>query len=504
MDEDVLYLCSALIVSLLAIAFVQLLKPSSPLLPPGPRNFPVIGSAHRLVNKLPHRALRDLANLHGPLVYLRVGQVPVVVVTSKELAREVLKTHDANFATRPKLMAGGIVAYNWADLLFSPTGDYWRKLRKLCVQEILSNDRILSYQHIREDEVLNLIHEIRAAGPSTPVDLTSKLHRITNSIVSRAAFSIKSSKADDFLAAIKQSFIFCTGFQLPDLFPSFTGILSVLTGMGRKLQNIHETIDNILEEIISEREEILKNGKIDQATTTEKNLVDVLLSLQGNGDFGFPITRSTIKAIILDMFAGGTDTSGSAMEWVMSELMMNPKVMTKLQAEIRGAFHGKQIITETDLRASGLKYLNFVIKETLRLHPPGPILVPRESIEACEINGYMIQAKTRVIINSWAISRDPQYWEDAEKFKPERFEGGSIDFFGSNYEYTPFGSGRRMCPGYNYGLASMELTLAQLLHSFDWSLPDGINEIDMSETVSLSLRRKTHLLLRAVPYAFAS
>lgn len=464
----------------------------------------MIGSAHRLVDKLPHRALRNLADVYGPLMSLRVGQIPVVVVTSKEVAREVLKTHDAIFATRPKLMAGGIVAYNWEDILFSPTGDYWRKVRRLCNQEILSAERILSYQHIREEEVLNLINDIRAAGRSTPLDLTSKLHRVTNSIVSRAAFGMKSSKADDFLAAIHQSFIYCSGFQIPDLFPRFTGILSFLTGMERNLQRVHKTIDGILEDIMSEREEILKHGTANQETATEKNLVEVLLSLQGNGDFGFPITRNTVKAIILDMFAGGTDTSGSALEWAMAELIMNPRVMKKLQAEIRSAFHDKKIITEADLRGSDLKYLKFVIKETLRLHPPGPILVPRESIEACVINGYTIPAKTRVIINAWAISRDPRYWENAEEFKPERFEGASIDFYGNNYEYTPFGSGRRMCPGYNYGLASIELTLAQLLHSFDWSLPNGIKEVDMSEVVSLSLRRKEHLVLLATPYAFDS
>jgi hypothetical protein len=148
-------------------------------------------------------------------------------------------------------------------------------------------------------QVLNLINDIRAAGSSTALDLTSKLHRVTNSIVSRAAFGMKSRKADDFLAAIHQSFIYCSGFQIPDLFPSFTGILSFLTGMERKLQSIHETIDGILEDIISEREAILNHGSANQATATEKNLVEVLLSLQGSGDFGFPITRNTIKAVIL-------------------------------------------------------------------------------------------------------------------------------------------------------------------------------------------------------------
>ncbi|XP_020153361.2 premnaspirodiene oxygenase [Aegilops tauschii subsp. strangulata] len=500
MDDDLVYLCSALVVSLLAIAAVQLLKPR-PRLPPGPLNLPVIGSAHRLVNALPHRTMRELASVYGPLMYLRVGHVPVVVVTSKELAREILKTHDAIFATRPKLMSGDIVAYGSTDLLFCPTpGDYFRKLRKLCVQEILSNDRIRSFQDVREDEVRSLVEDIRAAGPSAPLDLSRKIYKLTNGIVSRAAFGMKSSKAEDFVAAIKHSFVYSTGFSIPDLFPGFTGILSFLTGMRRNLEGVRDTIDGILEEIIDEREQILKSGR---STASEKNLVEVLLGLIGNEDFGFPITRSTVKAVVLDIFAGGTETSGTSMEWAMSELVMNPKVMKKLQGEIREAFRGKEFISETDLRASGscIKYLGLVIKETFRLHPPAPILVPRESTEACEINGYVIPAKTRVIINSWAIMRDPQYWEDAEEFRPERFEGTRMDFHGGCFEYTPFGSGKRMCPGFNYGMASMELTLVQLLHSFDWSLPEGVDRLDMTETVSLSLTRKTHLMLRAVPYA---
>uniref|UniRef100_A0ACD5VCK8 Uncharacterized protein n=1 Tax=Avena sativa TaxID=4498 RepID=A0ACD5VCK8_AVESA len=502
MDNDLVCMCSAVVVSLVAIAVVQLLKPRQRL-PPGPLNLPVIGSAHRLVNARPHRTMRDLAGVHGPLMYLRVGQIPLVVVTSKELAREILKTHDAIFATRPNLMAGEIVAYGCSDLLFSPTpNDYFRKLRKLCIQEILSNDRIRSYQHIREDEVRSIVEDIRAALSSSPapVDISRRFYRLANGIVARAAFGMRSSKAEDFVAAIKMSFVYCTGFAIPDLFPRFTGILSYLTGMRRNLQGVRDTIDGILDGIIHETEQIIKSGR---STASEKNLMEVLLGLEGSEEFGFPITRTTVKAIILDMFAGGTETSGTSLEWAMSELMMNPKVMKKLQGEVRAAFGDKEFIGEADLRASGscFKYLGLVIRETLRLHPPAPILVPRESTEACEINGYVIPAKTRVVINSWAIMRDPQYWEDAEEFRPERFEGAGIDFTGGNFEYTPFGAGRRMCPGFNYGMATLELTIAQLLHSFDWSLPEGMDQLDMTEIVSLSLSRKTRLMLRAVPYA---
>jgi cytochrome P450 len=161
-------------------------------------------------------------------------------------------------------------------------------------------------------------------------------------------------------------------------------------------------------------------------------------------------------------------------------------------------------VTEGDLHTSNVQYLNLVIIEALRLHPPAPMLMPRESIESRELNGYTIPAKSRVVINAWAIGRDPMYWEDAEEFKPERFENGGIDFTGSSYGFLSFGSGRRMCPGFNYGLATMELTFASLPYYFDWSLPEGVKEVDMDEVLGLGVRRRSPLILCATPFVPAA
>ncbi|RLN41953.1 premnaspirodiene oxygenase-like [Panicum miliaceum] len=493
MDE---YFYHSLLLSVAAVALLQLVKlalrPRAARVPPGPWRLPVIGSMHHLVKVLPHRALRDLAAEHGPLMMLLLGETPLVVALSRETARGVLKTHDTNFATRPKLMAGEIFGYDWADILFSPSGDYWRKLRQLCAAEILSPKRVLSFRHIREDEVALKLEEIRAAGPSAP------------NIVSRAAFGKKRRNAAEFMAAIKAGVGLSSGFNIPDLFPTWTTVLAKVTGMKRSLQDIHWTADSILQEIIDERKAVLDEKVRSGAGNAEENLVDVLIGLQEKGGFGFHLNNSRIKAIILDMFAGGTGTSASAMEWGMSELMRNPAVMKKLQGQIREAFRGKAVVTEADLQqqqaAGNLRYLKLVIKEALRLHPPAPLLVPRESIEACELDGYTIPAKSRVIINAFAIARDPRYWDDAEEFKPERFEAGTVDFTGSSYEFLPFGSGRRMCPGFNYGLASMELALVGMLYHFDWSLPEGVEEVDMKEAPGLGVRRRSPLMLCATPF----
>uniref|UniRef100_A0A0D9VYT7 Cytochrome P450 n=1 Tax=Leersia perrieri TaxID=77586 RepID=A0A0D9VYT7_9ORYZ len=487
-----------LLLAVAAVALLQLIKLSitrPSRTPPGPWNLPVIGSMHHLVNTLPHRALRDLAAAHGPIMMLRLGQTPLVVASSRETARAVLRTHDANFATRPRLLAGEIVGYGWSDILFSPSGDYWRKLRHLCAAEILSPRRVLSFRHIRDHEVTSRVDEIRAAGSPAVVNLSVMFHAMTNTIVSRAAFGRKRENAADFMAAIKAGVGLSSGFNVPDLFPSWTDVLAAVTGMKRRLRGIHATVDAILQEIIDERRGVRGGGE-----NVEENLVDVLIALQEKGGFGFDLDDNKIKAVILDMFAGGTGTSASALEWAMSELMRNPAVMKKLQGQIREAFRGKTVVTEADLQASNLRYLKSVIKEALRLHPPAPLLVPRESIDMCELEGYTIPAKSRVIVNIWAIGRDPKYWEDAEEFKPERFDDGTVDFTGSSYEFLPFGSGRRMCPGYNYGLASMELALVAMLYHFDWSLPDGVKEVDMEEAPGLGVRRRSPLLLRATPF----
>nr|XP_040259310.1 premnaspirodiene oxygenase isoform X1 [Aegilops tauschii subsp. strangulata] len=506
MDE--LYV-QALVLAAVAVALLQLLKaalnPMRERAPPGPWKLPVIGSMHHLVNVLPHRKLRDLADAHGPLMMLQLGQTPLVVASSKETARLVLKTHDSNFATRPKLLAGEIVGYEWADILFSPSGDYWRKLRHLCTTEILSPKRVRSFRHIREDEQVSMrVDQIRQAGPSAPVNLSVMFHNVTNSIVARAAFGKKRKNAAEFQAAIKSGVGLASGFNIPDLFPTWTTVLAKLTGMKRRLQDIHKTVDAILQEIIDERKAARIEKIMAGAENVDENLVDVLIGLQEKGGFGFHLDNSRMKAIILDMFGGGTGTSASAMEWGMSELMRNPRVMKKLQGQIREAFKGKAVVTEDDLQESNLQYLKMVIKEALRLHPPAPLLVPRESIDQCELEGYTVPAKSRVIINAWAIGRDPKYWEAPEEFRPERFEDSTVDFTGSSYEFLPFGAGRRMCPGFNYGLASMELALVGLLYHFDWSLPDGVAEVDMEEAPGLGVRRLTPLMLLATPFVPAA
>ena len=201
-----------------------------------------------------------------------------------------------------------------------------------------------------------------------------------------------------------------------------------------------------------------------------------------------------------NIFAAGNETSSTTVDWAMSEMIRNPGAMAKAQSEIRNAFRGKNSIAETDIQQ--LQYLKLVIKETLRLHPPAPLLLPRECRVECEIDGCISPARTRVLVNAWAIGRDPEYWDDPECFKPERFANSSIDFNGTHFEYLPFGAGRRICAGISFGLANVELPLALLLYHFDWNLPSGLNssDLDMKETVGIATSRSDNLCLKATLY----
>ncbi|KAJ4704078.1 Cytochrome P450 [Melia azedarach] len=213
------------------------------------------------------------------------------------------------------------------------------------------------------------------------------------------------------------------------------------------------------------------------------------------------IHGSSSVSAIPGMFAAGTDTSAITATWAMSEMMRNPRVLNKAQTEAREKLKGKKEISEADIQE--LSYLKLVIKETLRLHPPAPLLFPRESRQQSEINGYKIPIKTKLFVNVWAIGRDPEYWENPESFIPERFSESSIDFKGSNFEYTPFGAGRRMCPGLLFGVYNLELPLAHVLYHFDWKIPHGIKpeELDMTEVFGPIVERKNDLYLVATPYA---
>nr|H2DH19.1 RecName: Full=Cytochrome P450 CYP71D312 [Panax ginseng]AEY75216.1 cytochrome P450 CYP71D312 [Panax ginseng] len=439
--------------------------------------------------------LRDLALKHGPLMHLQLGEISAVVVSSARVAKEVLKTHDIAFADRPKLVSTKILLRNEKDLVMSIYGDYWRQMRKLCTVELLNTNKVSFFRSIREEEVWRLVQSIQSSLES-PINLSKRFSAFTNAVTCIATIGKRSQLQDELVQVIEDIASLAGGFDVSDLFPSIK-LLHVLSGMRPKLQTIRKKLDNIFDNIILEHKENRNRTNKGYGLTGEEDLVDVLLSVQERGGFEFPVTTDDIYGLILNMLIGGTDTSATALEWTMSELIRNPRVLEKVQAEVRQALKGKTTIHENDIQ--GLSYLKLVIKETLRLHPPLALLLPRLCRDERQIDGYQIPIDTKLIINAWAIGRDPGYWVDAESFEPERFDNISADFNGVNLNYIPFGSGRRMCPGISFGVATVELPLALLLYHFNWKLPFGMKpeSLDMSETFGATLKRKNNLCLIA-------
>ncbi|XP_065862595.1 cytochrome P450 71D445-like [Euphorbia lathyris] len=479
----------------MVLRLILVKKNSTKNLPPGPWMLPLIGSLHHLITSLPHHRLKDLAKIYGPIMHLQLGELTTIVISAPQTAKEVLKTHDITFAQRPRLLAMTLATYNYSDIVFSPYGEYWRQLRKICTVELLTVKRVESFRSIREEQVSKLITSISSsAAAGSPINFSMMANSSIYSIVSRSAFGKIWEGEDTLIAALKVLVEAASGFNLADLYPSIK-VFGVLSGIISKMERHQKKIDVIFQNIIDQHRARKATG-----SNLIEDLIDVLLNAQDQGYLQFPLTDDNIKAVILDMFGAGTETSSTTIDWAMSELMKNPKAMEKAQEEVRQIFNRQGNVDES--RLDELNYLKLVIKETLRLHPPLALLLPRECREKCSIYGYEIPVKSKVIVNAWAMGRDPNYWDEAEKFNPERFIDSSIDYKGTNFEYLPFGAGRRICPGLTYGIINVEFPLAQLLFHFDWKLPSGMTpeNLDMLEIFGASVKRKNDLHLIPIPY----
>ncbi|KAJ9684994.1 hypothetical protein PVL29_017143 [Vitis rotundifolia] len=332
------------------------------------------------------------------------------------------------------------------------------------------------------------------ASASKLTNLSEILISLTSTIICRVAFS---KRYDDegcersrFQKLVGEGQAVVGGFYFSDHFPVM-GWVDKLTGMIARAEENFKEFDLFYQEIIDEHLDP------NRPEPEKEDITDVLLKLRKNRLFTIDLTFDHIKAVLMNIFLPGTDTSAATVVWAMTMLMKNPTTMKKAQEEIRNLIGKKCFVDEDDLQK--LPYLKAIVKETMRLHPASPLLVPRETLEKCVIDGYEIPPKILVYVNAWAIGRDPESWENPEEFTPERFLGTSIDFKGQDYQLIPFGGGRRICPGLNLGAAVVELKLANLLYSFDWEMPAGMNkeDIDINVKPGVTMHKKNALCLLA-------
>ncbi|KAK6117949.1 hypothetical protein DH2020_048312 [Rehmannia glutinosa] len=436
---------------------------------------------------------------YGSLVLLQFGAIPVLIVSSADAAREIMRTHDLNFAYRHAFRVQAKLLYNYKDLALSPYGEFWRQLKSIFVLKLLSNKMVQSFHSIREEETSILVKRITDHIPSGPVNLRNMLPEFTNYVVCRSACGgnyTQSENGKKFWDLLKEMSELMGAVGIPDFYPWLSWITRV-NGLDKRVDSFVKRMDDFLEGMIGERLETRKDEQ-DVGEGNRDNFLDILIDMYKAGNTsGVSMDKDGIKAMLLNVFLAGVDSTATVMEWVMTELLRHPTVMEKLQNEIRQIVKDKQDVKDHDIQK--MHYLKAVMKETLRYHPPIPIILRRQGTNDVKIKGYDVKAGTLVMINNWAIGRDPRFWDEPETFQPERFFNSSIDFKGLDFELIPFGGGRRGCPGTAFSIATIEFVLANLLHKFNWELPDGAQgrDLDMTENLMGTLHREIPLTVVA-------
>ncbi|CAL1373292.1 unnamed protein product [Linum trigynum] len=492
----VIYLLLALPLILVLFLSRRQKKSSNLSLPPGPPGLPFIGNLLQLDPTAPHRYMWQLSQKYGPVTSLKLGGIRVVVVSTAKMAEEVMKTQDLTFCSRPPAVGRKKLTYECLDLAAAPYGPYWREMKKVCVVHLFNSNRVQGFGPIREYEVSKLMEKIsKSSLASKPFDLSDAMISLTSSIICRVAFGKRyeeeGAERSRFKPLINESQALFTSFFFSDHFPLLS-FVDRLSGLISRLDKNFEESDAFYQEIIDQHLDP------NRPKPEQEDILDIMLQIWKDRSFKVQLTFDSIKAILMDIFIGGTDTSATTVVWTMTYLMKNPRAMEKAQKEIRLAIGKKGFVKEEDIQQ--LTYLKAVVKEAMRLQPALPLLVPRETTKKCSLNGYEIPAKTVVYVNTWAVGRDPEAWgENPEEFKPERFIGTSIDVKGTDFQLLPFGAGRRLCPGIHMGLVTVELSLANLLYAFDWEMPAGMKteDLDMDVMPGITMYKKNALRLVA-------
>lgn len=460
--------------------------------PPGPAPLPLIGNLH-LLGDLPHQSLAKLAKTHGPVMSLKLGQLTTVVISSSSMAREVLQKQDLAFSSRS--IPDAVHAHNHShySVVWLPVASRWRSLRRIMNSIMFSANRLDAKQHLRCRKVQELVDYCRKncqTGEAVDigrVGFMTSLNLLSNTIFSKDLTDPYSDTAKEFKSLVWGIMVEAGKPNLVDFFP----LLKKFDPQGvRRRMSIHfEKVFKLFEGLINER---LENGN---SGDERRDVLDELLTTCEESPQEFD--RIHLENMLLDLFVAGTDTTSSTLEWAMAELLKNPEKMRKAQAELAGGVGKGKAIEEADV--DRLPYLQCIVKETLRLHPPVPFLIPRRVEQDVGLCGYNVPKGSQVLVNAWAICRDETVWENALVFKPERFLEAEIDIRGQDFELIPFGAGRRICPGLSLAARIVPAMLGSLLNSFNWKLEGGSTpkDLDMEEKHGITLQKA--LPLRAVP-----
>ncbi|XP_022762475.1 cytochrome P450 81D11-like [Durio zibethinus] len=467
-DSTVLYSAISAFLLFLSFKFFFKSRASHINLPPSPRSIPILGHLH-LIKPPIHRAFLNLSKKYGPIVSLKFGCQLVVMVSSPSAVEECFTKNDIVLANRPQLLMGKHLGYNYTNMVNSSYGDHWRNLRRISAIEIFSSARLNMFVDVRKDEIMRLLKKLsrNSFQDFAKVEVKLTISDLTfNNIIRMVAGKRyygedvgDEREARQFRELIGEVFEHSGATNPGDFVPILNWINR---NYERKVKRLGETMDRRLQKMIDEI----------RSKQQGNTMIHRLLSLQQSQPQYY--TDQIIKGLILVLVLAGTDTTAATLEWALSALLNNPDVLKKARDELDAEVGQENLIDEPHL--TKLPYLQNIISETFRLYPVAPLLVPHLASNDCTIGEHNVPRNTMVLINAWAIQRDPNLWDDPLVFKPERFENGETE----SYKFMPFGLGRRACPGESLALRVVGLTLGSLIQCFDWKRV-GKEEIDMTE-----------------------
>ncbi|GJN20548.1 hypothetical protein PR202_gb07940 [Eleusine coracana subsp. coracana] len=468
----------------------------------GPRGLPVFGSIFSLIHGLPHRALAAMATASGAkdLMAFSIGDTPAVVSSTPATAKEVLA--HPSFADRPIKRSARELMFARA-IGFAPSGEYWRSLRRVASTHLFAPRRVAAHEPGRRADADAMVRAIASEqAASGAVGLRRHLQDAALNNIMGSVFGTRldagSAEAEELKGMVREGFDLLGAFNWSDHLPWLAHLYDP-AHVARRCAALVPRVQAFVCGVIADHRRRRENGA---APGDNADFVDVLLSLEGDEK----LDEDDMVAVLWEMIFRGTDTTALLTEWCMAELVRHPAVQARLRAEVDATVSGGHV---TDADVARMPYLQAVVKETLRVHPPGPLLswARLATADVPLSNGMVVPAGTTAMVNMWAITHDAAVWADPEAFAPERFireEGGAdVDVRGGDLRLAPFGAGRRVCPGKNLGLVTVGLWVARLVHSFEWALPDGAPPVCLDEVLKLSLEMKTPLVAAAVPRAVA-
>ncbi|TYI77276.1 hypothetical protein E1A91_D06G133400v1 [Gossypium mustelinum] len=465
---------------------------------PGPRGFPFFGSLFSLTHGLAHRTLACMASKQAAtnLMAFSLGSTPAVITSDPQIAREILTS--PHFANRPIKATAKKLMFSRA-IGFAPDGTYWRLLRRISSTHLFAPKRIAAHEKSRQLDCGSLLCAIAKEQSSNGIVVLRKhlqAAALNNIMVTVFGKRYDLCQGDDDEAKELQEIV-REGFEILGAF-NWSDYLPWLSYFYDPFR-INERCSVLVPRVKKLVNQIIEQHRLNQSSKVadSSDFVSVLLSLDGDDK----LNEEDMEAVLWEMIFRGTDTTALLTEWIMAELVLNPEIQSKLHQELVVAVGDKRV---TDADVANLPYLQAVVKETLRLHPPGPLLSwARISTSDVQLsNGMVVPSDTTAMVNMWAITHDPNVWEDPLVFRPERFVkclgGAEVDVRGGDLRLAPFGAGRRVCPGKNLGLVTVGLWVAKLVQHFKW-VQDLANPVDLTELLKLSCEMKNPLRALAIP-----